>query len=190
MGEQQSSIDRLPEDIREKLQELLRDPRVTQLDATARINQVLEEEGLEERLSKSAVNRYKIRMDKIGKRLRQSRQVADMWIAKMGAQPQGKLGHLINEILRTLSFDMTMVLAEGELNAENAPAVAGVLKDLSLAMQRLEKASTDNVKREAEIRRQALEEAAEQVNSEVKHRGLSDEAANAIKAKILGIAAR
>ncbi len=49
-----SSVHRLPPDILEKLHELLRDPRVTQLEATARINAILEEEGHAQRLSKSA----------------------------------------------------------------------------------------------------------------------------------------
>ena len=51
---QQSSIDRLPGDILEKFQELLRDPRVTGLEATARINRILKAEGHPERISKSA----------------------------------------------------------------------------------------------------------------------------------------
>lgn len=41
---QQSSIDRLPPDIREKLFDLLNDPRVTQLAATAEINAWLAKE--------------------------------------------------------------------------------------------------------------------------------------------------
>ncbi|WP_156182845.1 phage protein Gp27 family protein [Marinobacter subterrani] len=45
-------------------------------------------EGHEERLSKSAVNRYAVRMNQVGEKLRQSREVAEMWIAKLGAQPQ------------------------------------------------------------------------------------------------------
>lgn len=42
---QASSIDRLPEDIKAQLQQLLQDPRVTQLEVTAKINALLEENG-------------------------------------------------------------------------------------------------------------------------------------------------
>jgi hypothetical protein len=157
--DQQSSIDRLPEDIREQLQSLLRDPRVTQLEATARINAILDETDHPERLSKSSVNRYKLRMDKIGTRLKESREMAQMWIAKLGAAPQGQVGHLVNEILRTLSFDMALVLQEGQLDGDNAPAVVDMLKGLALTMQRLEKASSENVKREEQIRTQEREAA-------------------------------
>lgn len=152
-----SSVERLPDDIRGQLQELLRDPRVTQLDATDKINAILEAEGHEERLSKSAVNRYAVRMNEVGEKLRQSREVAEMWIAKLGAQPQGQLGHLVNEMLRSMAFDLALKLQEGDLTEESMPAVIEMVKELSLSVTRLEKASSENVKREAEIRRQARE---------------------------------
>ena len=151
---QRSSIERLPEDIRQKLQELLRDPRVTQLEATRRINQVLEEEGLPDRLSKSAVNRYAVKMEEVGAKLRQSREIAKMWIGKLGAAPQGEVGKLLNEMIRTLAFEMTLNMSEGSIEAEPK-----MLKDLAIAIERLERAATTNVKREQEIRAQEREAA-------------------------------
>lgn len=182
--QQQSSVDRLPDDIREKLQELLRDPRVTQLEATARINEIIDAEGHPEQLSKSAVNRYAVKMEKVGARLRQSREVAEMWIAKLGAAPQGKTGLLVNEILRTLSFDVSLWLQEGEVDKKSAPGTVKMLKGLALTMQRLERAASENVKREEEIRKRTLEEAADAV---LKTKGLSDEVAESIRRKILGV---
>lgn len=185
--QQQSSIDRLPDDIREKLNALLRDPRVTQLDATLRINAILDENDHPELLTKSSVNRYAKKMEKVGARLRQSREVAKMWIAKLGAAPQGQTGHLVNEILRTLSFDVSLMLQEGELNADTAPGVVDMLKGLALTMQRLEKAASENVKREAEIRRQAIEDAADAVEDVAKQQGLSATDALFWREKVLGI---
>lgn len=155
MGRQPSTIDMLPEDIREKLQELLRDPRVTQLEATARINAILEEEGHPDRLSKSAVNRYALRMEQVGAKLRQSREIAQMWIGRLGAEPQGQVGHLLNEMVRGLAFDCAMSLSEGE-----EPVPPKMLRDLAMAVEKLEKAASENVKREEDIRKRALEEAA------------------------------
>lgn len=188
--DQQSSIDRLPQEYREQLNTMLRDPRLTQLETKAQINAILEADGRPDKLSYSAINRYKQRVDKVGARLKQSREMASMWIGKLGAEPQGQVGHLVNEILRTLSFDMTLLLQEGTLDEDNAPAVVDMLKGLSLTMMRLEKAASENVKRDEKIRKRALEEAARTVGSEAKQRGLSDEAAELIKAKILGIATR
>lgn len=132
-----SSIETLPPDILEQLQALLRDPRCTQLDVVARINTLLAEKGHEDRVSKSSLNRYSMRMDRVGEKLQQSRAMAEMWIAKLGAQPQGQVGHLINEILRTLAFDMSLQLQD-ITDPDAMPGVVEMLKDLSLTMMRLE----------------------------------------------------
>lgn len=154
MGTQQSTIDRLPPDILEGFQALLRDPRVTQLEATRKINEVLEAEGHPERLSKSAVNRYALRMNEVGAKLRQSREIAKMWIGKLGAEPQGEVGKLLNEMVRTLAFDEVMRLSEGD-----EPVDPKLIKDLAIAIERLEKAASENTKREEEIRAQERDSA-------------------------------
>ncbi|HHH12944.1 MAG TPA: DUF3486 family protein [Thiolapillus brandeum] len=184
-----STIDRLPPDVLEKLQELLRDPRVTQLEATRRINAILEEDGRPERLSKSSVNRYAQRMERVGERLRQSREVAEMWIARLGAQPQGQLGHLVNEILRTFAFDLSLQLQDGlaALDEETMPAAVKMVKELSIAIHRLEQAAGENVKREAEIREQARREAAEAAEKVARQGGLSADSVQEIRRAILGV---
>ncbi len=177
MGRQQSSIDLLPDEVRDQLNELLRDRRVTQKAAVEKINQI----------SKSAVNRYDLQMREVGERLQQSREVADMWINKLGAQPQGQIGNLVNEILRSLSFDLSLKTTDIELDEENMPAVAGMLKDLALTTMRLEKASNLNIEREKEIRQQALQDAAATAEKITKQGGLSAETAEEIRNGILGI---
>lgn len=183
----QSSIDRLPPDIREKLQELLRDPRVTQLDATQRINEILEVEGHPERVSKSSVNRYAVEMDKVGKKLREQGAIAEMWVGKFGHAPQGESGRIINQLVQLLAFETTVTMhglevAEGEL-----PGWLKMLKDLALINQRLETGATLNVKREAEIRKQALTEVAEVVEQTATQRGYSVEEARFWREKVLGV---
>lgn len=195
----QSSIDRLPPKIREALNEWLRDPQITQAqavertaDLVAELNDGLPEDQRIEAPSKSAVNRYAVRMEQVGEKLRQSREIADMWIARIGAQPQGQLGNLVNEMLRTLAFDLALKLQEGELTAGTMPGVIDQLKELSLSVTRLEKASSENVKREAEIRRQerekAAEEAAERASSTAKRYGLGEQTVAEIRREILGVA--
>lgn len=186
MARRQSSIDRLPADLLEKLQELLRDPRVTQLEATARINEILEAEGMEERVSKSAVNRYDLSMRQAGEKLQQSREIAKMWIGKLGAAPQGQVGNLVNEVLRTLAFDLSLKLQEAELNEDSIPDVIHNLKALALAVQRLEASATLNVKREKEIRDQTLEAAAEAVSRAVGD-GQKTVTADELRAEILKV---
>lgn len=196
---QPSSVELLPAGVRRQLQAMLDDPRCTQLQAVDRVNAVLAElrasgdpEALDpacpEALSKSAVNRYDLQMRDVGERLRQSREVADRWINKLGASPQGRVGNLINEILRTLSFDATLYMQEQRLDEESAPAVVGMLKDLALTSMRLEKAANLNVEREREIRKQATEAAATVAEKTLVNQGMSRESIDTIKREILGIA--
>lgn len=151
------TINRLPDDIIERLQALLRDKRCTQLEVTAQINALLEAKGETARLSKSTVNRYDLKMREAGAKLSQAREVAKMWIGKLGAAPQGEVGHLVNEVCRTLAFDVALKLQDMELNEETMPEVGKQLRNLSLVIMQLEKASSENVKREDDIRRQERE---------------------------------
>lgn len=184
-----STIDTLPPDIKSALQQLLQDPRMTQLEVTAKINALLEADGHEERVTKSSVNRYAVKMAEVGEKLRQSRDVAEMFIAKVGAAPQGQTGLLINEILRTLAFDLSLKIQDADLgDPETLASTIDQLKALALATQRLEQSATLNVKRESDIRKQALEDAAKEVSKIAKKGGLSAERAAEIRNQILGVA--
>lgn len=183
----QSSIDALPEHIRDALHALLQDPAVTQLETCKRVNELLKAEGDEQRVSKSAVNRYSLQMQSIGKRLRESREIAAMWVDKIGHQPQGQIGKIINEMLRSLSYEVTTELMNGELTADSLPTVIEQLNNLSLATIRLEKASSESVKREKEIRAQLATEAADKAEQAAVAAGLTTEAVTNIKNSILGI---
>jgi hypothetical protein len=175
-----STIDTLPPDILEQLQALLRDPRVTQLDATQRINAILAEQG-QEPVSKSAVNRYAMKMDKVGAKLQQSRAIAEMWIGKLGSEPAGQTGKLLNEVVRNLAFDAAMHMAEDE-----EPAHPGAIKELAIAIEKLENAASKNEARDALIRRQAREEAAAELTQELKNDGISEELEASIRRILLG----
>ncbi len=183
MARQQSSIDRLPDDVRDRLQELLRDPRVTQLEATLRINEILERDGHPERISKSALNRYAVKMEEVGSKLRQAREISHMWIGKLGAEPQGEVGKLLNEMVRSLAFEATMNMAEGA-----DPVEPKALKDMAIAIERLERASSENVKREEEIRKQTLQEAAAAIGEAARAQGMDEAHARFWREKVLGVA--
>ena len=185
-----SSIDLLPTDARDALNAWLRDPSITQTEATERLHALLDDIGWEQdkpKPSRHSVNRYSQRMEEVGERLRQSRQVAEMWIAKLGAQPQGQVGHLVNEILRTLAFDLSMTMQQGEIDKDSAPEVAKMLKNMAIAMERLEKAASENVKREQEIKQQARAEAAEVAEKVAKQGGLSTDSVQELRRAILGV---
>lgn len=187
-----STVDKMPDDIRLQLQMLLQDPRVSILDATAQINAILEEEGHEDRLSKSAVGRAAVRWKRINDRIKQTREIGEMFIAKVGAAPQGQTGLAINEILRTMACELSEKLLDADLeNPETMAATIEQVKSLALAVQRLESAATNNVKREDVIRKQerekALNDVADSVEKAAVQQGMNKEQAAFWRQQVLGV---
>ena len=189
MARRPSSIDGLPEAAREALHAWLRDPGITQKDAASRTNALLEELGLPERVSRHAVNRYDLRMREVGEKLRHSRQVSEVWIAKLGSAPGGKIGHLVTEMLRTLAMDITLKINEFDLDPESLPGVVDAAAKVTLMAQRLERASEISARRERQLKREAAEELAEKVAKETKAgRDVSEERLDEIIREIYGVA--
>ena len=166
---QPSSIDRLPSEVREALHGWLRDPAITQTEATERTNALLDElaaqqpEGKRaESVSRQAVNRYDQRMRAACERLLQSQQVTEVWAGKLGSAPAGQFGHLVTEMLRMLVFDLAYQiqgLQDRVIDEKALPGIVATANKVSLMAQRLERSSEIAVRREREIKRQAAEEA-------------------------------
>jgi len=186
MARRPSSIDKLPADVAKKLRTLLADPRVTQLEVTQRINDLLAAKGEPVQVSKSAVNRYAVRMEQAGRKIRESREVTKMWLQEYGEELEGNSGRLANELVRTIVFDLSLAIQNGRIDTENAPQIVRQVKDLALTMQRLEAAAMSNIKREQEIRAQVAAEAVEKVSEVGKRRGWSPEVLDEMRT-VLGV---
>jgi hypothetical protein len=191
-----SSIDLLPDAVRSQLQALLADRKMTQLEVVRRINATLATLSAAgqlpaeapESLSKSALNRYAVRMEEVGAKLRQSREVAEMFIGHVGAAPQGQMGLLINEMLRSMAFELSLKMQDIDLeNPETMSATIDQVKALALAVQRLEQSTSINVKREGEIRKLALANAADAVEKAAVQQGLNAEQAAFWRQQVLGV---
>lgn len=189
----QSSIKQLAPDLLDKLNELLRDPRINQLDATARINEILEERG-EDPISKSAVNRYKMSMDQVGRAIRESREMADIWIGKLGAAPQSKVANLTSEIIRNSLIDLSLAIQRITMGESDPEVVAGavkMVKDLAFSHEKLEKAVSETTNRDAKIREQArkdaLEEAAKNAEETARAQGMDEDQVAFWRNKVLGV---
>lgn len=182
---QKSSIDRLPENLRSKLIELLQNPAVTQKEIVELINA----EAGENVVSKSSVNRYKLRMDKFATKTREAREVADAYIEKYGTESRNKLGKVVNEYIKLMVFDLTTELEElkdsdGEIKPED---LADIIYKVSRAIKELEQAEKLNAQREAEIKAAVQKEAAEKVETICKQKGVTTETKEAILAEIFSI---
>lgn len=179
-----SKVDLLPEDIKRELNAMLRDGRLQQQEILDLVNAQIEEAGLDEqaKISRSGLNRYASRMEEVGARIRQAREVAEVWTAKLGEAPSTEVGKLLQEVVRTMAFETGMSMSE---SGEPVPPKA--ISQLALAIQRVEQASLLGHKREKEIRQAFAEEAAEAVGDELRGAdGMSEALEERIKGILLG----
>ncbi len=111
-----SKVDLLPDSIREQLHQMLREKRHTQEEIREAINALIDEHNLPEemQLSRTGLNRYAIRMEKVGAKIRASREMAEVWAAKLGSAPTSDVGKLLMEFVKTLAFETSMSMAEDD----------------------------------------------------------------------------
>ncbi len=166
-------IDALDDDLRSLVNRHLRGG-LPLTEIRDRVNVVLVERG-DKPLSYSSLNRYASRVERVGSRMREAREMADVWTSKFGEDPGHDIGKLMVDMLHTAAFDAMTRLedADEELDAET-------INTLALGMQRLARAAEISAKREREIRAAAAAEAAR----EAQRRGLSAKAADALRAHV------
>ncbi|MFA0093345.1 DUF3486 family protein, partial [Vibrio sp. 10N.261.49.A11] len=137
-----SKIELLPQEIREALNLWLRNGDMTQQDVLGAIHEMIDEAGLpkDAKPSYTSLNRYARRMEDMGARLRQSREVAEVWTTKLGEAPTSDVGKLLQEFVRTMAFETSMTMMESAAeDGEVIPPKA--LAQLALVIQRIEQAS-------------------------------------------------
>lgn len=180
-----SKVDQLPQAIKTKLDELLRDGKLTQTHILAEINALVEQAGLDDddKLSKSGLNRYATSMQTTGQRIAEARAISEQWVAKLGNKPSGDVSNILIEMVRTLAFEQVL-----KASNEGEPVEPKFIKDLAIGIEKLEKAASESTKREKEIRQAFAEQAASEAEQAAIAIGLTQDGANQIKKQILGIA--
>lgn len=180
-----SKVELLPPDILENVHQMMRDGRLQQIDIVAAVNQLIEEKGLpeEEKISVPGFNRYSQRMAKVGARISQAREVAEVWTAKLGDAPVSDIGKMLQESIRTLAFETSLDMAEGKISADPK-----ALNQLALLSVRIEQAASATLKNETEIRKAFALEAANAIEKIATQQGFTKEGVAELKKEILGIA--
>lgn len=184
MAGRKSSINRLPLPVKKAIDDAMKTGRFTLDELRAGI---AAEFGAAVVPSRSALGRYSQRFEEIGKRMRESREVAQVWADRLGSEPQGDIGKLVMDLLTTMCFDTTLSMSEEGDDGEAKPVNAKELNALALAIHRLETARGHNLEREQALRKAAFEEAATAAAGALKKKGLTPELADQIKQSILGI---
>lgn len=179
-----SKVDLLPPNIKTQLAMMLRDKQYSQVQILEEINNLIRDCGLDEsfQLSRTGLNRYASRMEKIGAKIRQAREVAEVWTKQFGEMPQTDIGKTALELVKYLSFEMSSKFAEQGIAEPKELAM------LAQTIQRLEQAASLSYERERKIRKEVAQQAAEAAEKVVVQAGLSKTTIDQLKAEILGIA--
>lgn len=183
-----SKVEQLPESIRSELMTLIRSGNMQQKDILSAVHKMCDEAGLpdEAKPGRSAFNRYHKRMEKMGQKMRQSREVAEVWIAKLGDSPTSDVGKLLQEFVRTMAFETSMKLME-KADEDDEVIAPKALNQLALVSQRIEQAAMSSMKREKEIRTAFAEEAANAVSDELRGiDGMSEQLEDRIRGILMG----
>ncbi|EBK7448203.1 hypothetical protein DSQ27_10315 [Salmonella enterica] len=179
--------DLLPDSIRKPLLEMLREKRFTQVQVREEINRLIEEAGLPEemKLSRGAVWRLASENEEVARDLRDLREQTKAMVAELGDKPTGDTTTLILDMTRSLLF-RKLRAARRDLEDDGEIDI-GLLKDIMLAVQRLESAAERSMKREKEIRAAFAEEMASAVTDELRGTdGMSEELEASIRRILLG----
>ena len=150
----QSSVAVMSDEAREALDAMVREGRATIDQIRERL---LDLEG-EDAPSRSAIGRYVQSAKKQMERYRQAQEVAKVWVGKLEAEPNGDVGRLLSEMLRTVAFSTLGQLGEGgeEADPKDISYLARTIKDLASA----DKISAE---RELRIKKEVLDTAARAV---------------------------
>ncbi|EEC2254013.1 DUF3486 family protein [Salmonella enterica] len=179
--------DLLPDSIRKPLLEMLREKRFTQVQVREEINRLIEEAGLpdEMKLSRGAVWRLASENEEVARDLRDLREQTKAMVAELGDKPTGDTTTLILEMTRSLLFRK---LRAARRNLEDDGEIdIDLLKNIMLAVQRLESAAERSMKREKEIRAAFAEEMASAVTDELRGTdGMSEELEARIRGVLMG----
>jgi hypothetical protein len=149
-----STVRRLPPELREQIGALIDQGRTLD-EITAHLAQL----GAE--VSRSALGRYKQHLDKVGEKLRRSREVAEALIAKLGSAPESKALRLNVELMHGALMDLALKANEdgegGETEGVTLEPMGAML--LSKALDHLSRASKADAELIGKIREQAAKEA-------------------------------
>lgn len=170
-----SSIDTLAPAIKTAVNGAIREGRATIDEIVAIINAMGGE------ASRSAVGRYvQAQNVQLGK-YRQAQEIAKVWVEKIGSEPEGDVGRLLIQMLRTVSFNTISNM--DEVDPQDLMFLSKAIKDISSADKTM-------VDREAAVRKLVAAQvvkAAEEVTKTVRQAGMSAETVDLIRSQILGI---
>lgn len=177
-----SRFDDLPPALRDAVNQLIRQGRTI-----GEIRAHLAELG--EIVSNGAAGRYVQKARSQMKRYMEAQEIAGQWVAQLGENPQGDVGSLLAEMLKSVAFQTIaqMEADEGDDNAGGELAKPMDIMLLAKAIKDLESTAKQSLERRARIEKNVLERQAKAAEKTAKKVGLSTDAWEKIRAEFLGI---
>ncbi len=187
-----SSIDRLPDEIRSEIGRLRQNGRTID-EILAHLKTM---DGIAP-VSRSALGRHVKGLEKLGERMRRSRQVAEALVREMGDAPESTAARVNIELMHTVVLDMFKGAEDGgNVDPDGIAALAGNPEGVMLlakAIDHLARASRSNVEFVARAEQRAVEraqrDAAKAIETVARERGIGTDTLEAIKAGIFGVQA-
>lgn len=180
-----SSIDLLSQELRDRLNALLARPEVTQQEITDAINAAAGETVV----SKSAVNRYAVKMKRFGERARQIKEATAAYM-EMAGSGHADVSETIIHQLRIALYDLASAMDSSSDEDEDGPKEIAqriqAVTQASRGMRDLESAAKAIDERRRRLKAE-LAAAAENIQETARSAGLSDETAKAIGEQVLGV---
>ena len=136
---------------------------------------LLAERGLD--ISRSAAHREKGKLERLGERLRRTRQMRQALVERIGDQDDSEQMRGLIEMVSALGFEF----AEAQFDGEGGDLDSKQLVELARMTDALSSASRRNQQFADAIRRQALEDAAEAVERTARTRAVPADVAAALR---------
>ncbi|WP_119167101.1 phage protein Gp27 family protein [Algihabitans albus] len=153
-----STIDKLPSELREQIGAYLKETRSVDEFAEL-VNELLEEQGSDERVSRSSAHRYMQRHERLGARLRQSQELAQRFGDDLKGLADDKRIRYLASLVQELAYGYIDQRLEDGAAAEDPKALAALgrlTRDLGAALK-------DSAGLEIQLRDHARAEIVEEV---------------------------
>lgn len=176
------SIDRLPKEVRDHIEKMVVDNRLTLAEMREQIATTF---GIQHTPAQTPLWRFQQKHKRIVERLAESREVARGIVAEVGEKPDGDQGRAMVEVLSALVMKLLATAASrDDLDLEEIRHLARVVKQTAEAGT---KALAQAKEIEAAARDRLLREQDAKLKSVVQEGGLSEAQAQVWRKKILGI---
>lgn len=178
-----STIDLLPEEAEADIAwafEEIKARRQPQLTILGELNKRLADRGLKG-ISKSAFNRKVLWLIGHGDAILRAREIASVLAEKLDEVPEGDVGLLLNELVKSIVFD---ILSTAQLTDGVSMNMA---VNAAVALDKLENARRLSVGTRDKIAKTFASKASEAVEAAGTEKGLSREQIDTIKEKVLGL---